>query len=69
MDEIHVWLMLASATSEFHKIQIFYHNISHFTIYISRFFPFAIFHLLFFAFPHLRQPRLVNNPGYYTISL
>jgi len=39
MDEIQVWLVLASATSEFHKIQIFYHNILHFTIHISRFFP------------------------------
>jgi len=29
MDEIQVWLVLASATSEFHKIQIFYHNNSH----------------------------------------
>jgi len=26
-NEIRVWLVLASATSEFHYIQIFYHNI------------------------------------------
>jgi hypothetical protein len=38
MYEIQVWLVLASATSEFHKIQIFYHNISCFTIHTSRFF-------------------------------
>jgi len=33
MYEIRVWLGLASATSEFHKIQIFYHNILQFSIY------------------------------------
>ncbi len=71
MCEIQAWLLLASATSEFRKLQIFYHNISHFAIHISRFFPFTIYHFLFFlvflfflfflTFLYLRQPRHVHR--------